>query len=107
MNEFTKGEYKVADAACVYVLNLDGANRIWAGVSSGFDDEGVRTPHKEVQATAELFATAGTAATALAEAGYDAVEVFRALPEILQYIKNRKVYGDPFSCRLLRRIKGE
>lgn len=94
MNEFTKGEYKIADGVCVYVLNRDGANRVWAGVSQGFDDEGLRTQYKEVHATAQLFAAAGAAATALAEAGFDAVEVFKALPEIMRHIKKRGLLED-------------
>lgn len=46
---------------------------------------------EERQANAELIAAAGTAATALAEAGYDAVEVFRALPEIMKAIIHESV----------------
>lgn len=78
MNKFTKGGWEMF-------------NQFSVSIGEGF----VTTQHTgilsasvlEREANAHLIATAGTTATKLAEAGYDAVEVLEVLPQLVELVK--------------------
>jgi hypothetical protein len=54
---YTKGEWKV-DGTCVYALNSKRTNRFFAGVQHGNTDTGECTPKEELEANANLIASA-------------------------------------------------
>lgn len=78
MNDFTKGAWEPAIEQVTPTSNAT----TFTVVTDDYDIVscrlGVRNEHDAV-----LIATAGTAATKLAEQGYDAVKVLEALPELL------------------------
>lgn len=86
MNDFTKGKYYKGnenDACCEVCIGVDDYV-----LTVSFDREdsyhaGAIISRDEMNANADLYATAGTTATKLAEAGYDAQKVLEVLPELV------------------------
>jgi len=73
MNNFTKGEWltkRASNCGDGLLLIREGAEQTHLQVNPAAD--------------AHLIATAGTAATKLAEAGYDAVKVLEMLPQLVR-----------------------
>lgn len=105
MNEFTKGEYTTTDNGHFIEVGIKNANDysclpVYPATCIGFGYEN--------KADADLYATAGTTATKLAEAGYDAIKVLELLPDIMQamiYIDEANVCET--TSALLKQCRGE
>ena len=98
MNDFTKGEGSfdmrgnyMHPKSSYYTINNGNTIEDWE--SWGF------TKHD-----AHLIATAGTTATEIAEAGYDAVKLLEVLPQLVYSIEIRDWYHIPM---LLDKCRGD
>ena len=100
MNDFTIGNYKIADENFIYVLNGRGSNRIWANVTRGHNGRGELVSPKETAAVALLFASAGNSAHDLAGMKVDALACVNILPEMVKVLEMIANTGmDAGQCR--------
>lgn len=111
MNRFTKGEWSVKDSDVMV-----GDTTIATTYSPSDLDLSLYTFNNNVvgsnfevgllvkDANAHLIATAGTIATKLAEAGYDAVKVLEVLPQLVNSTQIRDLYNIPM---LLEQCRGD
>lgn len=107
MNDFTKGEW-VTDNKCGWVDVECNGSSICTAYGLCYTKGGEEVTCEDTKHNAHLIATAGTTATKLAEAGYDAVKVLEVLPEIMQamiYIDEANVCET--TSALLKQCRGE
>lgn len=90
VNGFTKGEWIIKPEAVTggFLVRIKGWDR---GVATATQRDahprtGEGVSYQEAESNAHLIATAGTAATKLAEMGYDAAKLIERLPELVDVL---------------------